>query len=66
MGGDGGALQVGGEALGVQGRRHYHQRQVGASVLLQAAQKTQGRVGFETTLVEFVEDHDVEGRQAGI
>ena len=66
VGGDGGALQVGGEALGVQGRRHHHQRQVGAAVLLQTAQEPQGRVGFEVALVEFVEHHDVKGRQAGI
>ena len=66
MGGDSGALQVGGEALGVQGRRHHHQRQVGAAVLLQTAQEPQGRVGFEATLMELVEHHDVKGRQAGI
>ena len=50
------AIQVRGDGRGIERGGHDDEAQVGALGALEAAEKSEGEVAFEVTLVEFVED----------
>ena len=54
------------DALGIEGRGHRHDQEIGTMRLLQASRERQGHVGVQVALVEFVEHHRADALELGV
>ncbi len=55
-----------GDGLQIQGRRHHHDAQILAQVLLALEAQREPQVGVQAALVKFVEDHAADARESRV